>query len=135
MREILFRGKTEEGEWIEGHYYTGHRFRQGSTSDVYLIRNDCLEDFEVIPETLGEYTGLKDKNGEKIFEGDIVICDNLPTSNPQLIEWCDDGVCLAMVDKLNFDSLYYYTIEDCDKMEIVGNIHDNPEFMKEGSIG
>ena len=128
MREILFRGKTDKGEWVEGYYVC----LNGKEHRIYTgyAEIDCgsyYPDFyEVIPETIGQYTGLTDKNGNKIFEGDIVkhrsyYSDNIVIS----VVTYTDGQFLAMVDENSGFNL-------SDKLEIIGNIHDKPEVLKGG---
>lgn len=127
MREILYRGKrVDTGEWVEGYYIkaTHHWHEHGIHEDwiaVDTIQNggwcNVRGKYAVIPETVGQYTGLTDKNGTKIFEGDILSS-----------EWGYKGeVGLFSIGYAFIECLFN---EDC---EIIGNIHDNPELLKEGA--
>lgn len=113
MREILFRGKRKKGDkrWVEGdllHGYSGF----GITNRYYAGSS-----FEVVPETVGQYTGLTDKNGKKIFEGDIV-----KISNDEIFEVkYEDG---------GFTAGLFLGDWDYGHVEVIGNIYDNPELME-----
>lgn len=110
MREILFRGKSfDDGKWYEGRYIW-EVFRHVGNSDIRLISIDAGKSgvIHVFPETVGQWTGLHDKNNTKIFEGDIM------NSPGNVVEFCGGGFCI------NGDSpLSYWTMT-----EIIGNIHD-----------
>ena len=131
MREILFRGKqTDNGEFVQGDLIQLHDGRK------FIINNKhgaCIDDkgnfinteapfvCEVIPETVGQYTGITDKNGKKVFEGDIVRYKKNP---PCKIEYINCQFVM-MWEKFyrDFEDVY-----DHD-MEVVGNIHDNPGLL------
>ena len=127
MREILFRGKRKEnGYWIDGGFC---EYRNFSGEQVYNIIHNGYSN-EVIPETVGQYTGLTDKNGTKIFEGDIVE-DFIPfnmglyDTNKYLVEY-SDSLC-GFKPFCESDHYGDTIIEQC---KIIGNIHDNPELLK-----
>ena len=118
-REILYRGKrVKDGKWVEGLLtkdIKGHIRIQYNPRNFSVVVN---------PETVGQFTGMTDKNGTKIFEGDI-------------IKWIDsDGN--NRIDKVLFSNggfhlcNIYYNIEGYkgNSLEVIGNIHDNPDLLK-----
>ena len=100
----------DNGEWVYGNL---------------IRRNVCGEEWEVIPETVGQYTGLNDKNGKKIFEGDVLIFDG----DKFVISWNDER-CGFRMDYWMFDEQYDLS-EFWPTSEIICNIHDNQELMGE----
>ncbi len=125
MREILFRGKTSGNEWLYGNLSV--------IGDCCFISEDMGFSKTVIPETVGQYTGLTDKNGKKIFEGDILESrydEKYPNDFcHEVVIWHDNGWCIKEgnyePDRLDEDQELKYSI-------VVGNIHDNPELLKGG---
>ena len=137
MREILFRGKqTDNGEWIEGAYSPFHlNFGEREEKPHIIIISDD-EDIdglwcEVIPETVGQYTGLTDKNGVRIFEGDIVKYD--VNYHDMVISYDVENwggwLYEDMDDNMQAYSIYEFCLKD---IAVVGNIHDNPDILKGG---
>ena len=113
MREILFRGKIKYGKgWILGDLL------HGAFSNCIFVNG-----LEVIPETVGQYIGLKDKNGKKIFEGDIILTnheDEIEISN--YMGW--NCGCCSSVYGWDLDE-----IRDTEECEIIGNIHDKTDTI------
>ena len=143
-REILFRGKRiDNGEWVEGNLFVG----DDGQCEILIGTRVIRFSYPVIPETVGQYTGLKDKNGKKIFEGDIlqgyqypylseghfnyyaeiIYFENCPAfglytfKNPNLdfIAGISDG---------NTDLIEYW---ESEKWKVIGNIYDNPGRLEE----
>lgn len=166
MREILFRGKCKSnGKWLEGfyHYHTDAYTLKKITYITTFKRLDNGEiiltgQYIVIPETVGQYTGLKDRNGKRIFEGDVVQYNTYDDFDCQSIvkfgEYTQDGsggeyegtACIGFyVDVDNFtcpdwcDNMpecfrdyqkQQNIFEIAKKCEIIGNIHDSSELLK-----
>ena len=140
MREILFRGKRlDNGEWVEGWYQpeTTIKHWNGSQETVgvtiaYKVEDGFLEDTLVDPSTVGQYTGLTDKNGKRIFEGDI--CRNTRTGEIVSVKW--HGTMAGYVwNKRRADGFLFdfgELFRACDKYEVIGNIHGNQELLKGG---
>lgn len=143
MREILFRGKqTDNGEWIEGAYSPFHlNFGEREEKPHIIIISDD-EDIdglwcEVIPETVGQYTGLTDKNGRRIFEGDIVRygTNTDRADNKEIYEVVFEtrGGSRYFGIRISEIETWQFCFEVPAKlMEVIGNIHDNPEILKGG---
>lgn len=130
MREILFRGKrTNNGEWICGSLCA----TIPSDEDFYTISYFDFEGYyieeKVIPETVGQFTGLTDKNGKKIFEGDIVKHFNVFDVGVDIGKVCWDDKYCQFYRTSNSGMHNYRVGADCS-YEVVGNIHDNPELLK-----
>lgn len=137
-REILFRGKREDnGEWVEGFYVNiGKTCPSIATGKLAIERNKLAPEMhKVIPETVGQYIGLTDKNGRKIFEGDIVkYVDKYGQEVlSYIVEWSKDSCmfflkCIGFDDRFDSDFDVFYG--EPEPFEIVGNIHDNPELVR-----
>lgn len=135
MREILFRGKRiDNGEWIEGYYYKKPNPCSEDGKPVYHGISD-LPPFgaEIIPETVGQYSSLKDKNGKRIFEGDIVKrCFTLIRGHSKKTREIQVGIVGYSNTECGFVLKNTCNLKkpwDGDTIEVIGNIHDNPELL------
>ena len=149
IREVIFRGKrADNGEWIEGSLLGIDWCDKPSTYSI-APNTPVSVFYSVIPETVGQYTGLTDKNGVRIFEGDILrgfeypFCSNINGEFNYFAEivWFDDSSAFGTytfknpksnvrgISEGNTDYLEYF---NADKWEVIGNIHDNPELLEGG---
>ena len=131
MREILFRGKrTDNGKWVEGELLHDMKDRPylywKTPKELPMVfSNHAIVD----PTTLGQFTGLTDKNGKKIFEGDIVqfygtyALEVYIDKGHTKIRWFDT------VTKSKCSEMFFGDDEDLGECEVIGNIHDNPELL------
>ena len=125
MREILFRGKRKDnGEWLWGDLLQdrdlGICLIEGF--DYYTDADGLQRDYfqhEVIPETVGQYAGLTDKNGEKIFEGDIVNCITSDFDGSDKYVYNFKITNITDYEQMGF-------LDFCHAIEIIGNIYGNP---------
>lgn len=131
MREILFRGKTKNGEWKIGDLIIEW---YGETPYIHWFEYSSLalsREEKVIPETVGQFTGLTDKNGKKIFEGDIIQGTITSRWDKSLIR-CEivyKGDCFLAIEKIS-NTLWEHKIRFAKDIEVIGNIHDNPELLE-----
>ena len=130
IREVIFRGKRmDNGEWVKGYLYITHIGSHEIGSYDAEINIERLT-FDVIPETVGQYTGLTDKNGVKIFEGDVVHCVSKLDSADMVIIFECGQFRMILAEKYHEyqTNVGYYDI-NCFAKEVIGNIHDNPELL------
>lgn len=139
MREILFKAKRDgSGEWVEGCYaeYKGKTFIGiGISIGIDAFKGFCtpvIRWFEVDPETLCQFTGLCDKNGNKIWENDILM-SHLDEFYPEdatyeTIEW---GIAGWVAHETSSIDREYIDEFDTEHFEVVGNIFDNKELLQE----
>ena len=153
MREILFRGKLLESVgWVDGNL-----FLSDTDGRAYILAGSRIVtiEWEVDPSTVGQYTGLKDKHGNRIFEGDIVRYTFDSPDDPTATEnglkvrtgrifWSDWRASFAVTAGRNLRAginndvaIYvrgrqvYEYVRGANTVEVIGNIHDNPELLKE----
>lgn len=130
MREILFRGKNWAGGWEYGVPVFC-----GVNNELAFMKQMNSYDHQVIPETVGQYTGLADNIGRKIFEGDIVsIGGHIATVDGlYLVIYDTENHCWALKRSSEYHH-HYFTFSDlngfADTSSVVGNIHDNPELWE-----
>ena len=122
-REIKFRGKrVNGGEWVYGMTISNGTIKRKLNNVFFEVAENKW--VGVYPETLGQYTGLTDKNGVKIFEGDII---SIGEPNIKYITmWRDAGLCAKQIGASSYIGLTYWASD----IEVLGNIKDNPELIK-----
>lgn len=134
MREIFFRGKRiDNGEWVVGSLSTEYYKECGCV----MVSPNSDECFRVDPETVGQYTGLKGKNGKngvKIFEGDVVKYSEIDIDGSDLvglgvISWNQKTACFSISNGVYHGDFCQMLIEE---IEVIGNIYDNPELLNGG---
>ena len=149
MREILFRGKRmDDGEWVEGYLV---KAVGGECMILPVTTEHCggaefSEGYHCDPTTVGQYTGLKDKNGKRIFEGDMIkpFDDEV---DKMVVEFHHGQFLLCLYGDRGYMAEYGWEEEGnygCfeaeplssygDDIEVIGNIHDNPEMLKGGEV-
>ena len=137
-REIKFRAKDKRtGEWCVGELHL--------SSKVPHIHSDVLSSIPIDPDTVGQFTGLKDKNGKEIYEGDIIYSEFADGSNCMfLVGWNNKLSCFGIMDEYGYQSkqlgydfpefdnrLFIEVLKNSKIFKIIGNIYDNPELLKE----
>jgi uncharacterized phage protein (TIGR01671 family) len=152
MREILFRGKRSDGEWAFGSLlkvtFDGTTYNLIFADNFLFVfgQAKAMEHAAVIPETVGQFTGLTDKNGKKIFEGDLLNGFQYPFYRSESDEhnyfaeviWFDGNCAFglythkhptAKVKGISAGNADFIEDFNSDDWEVIGNIHDNPELL------
>lgn len=138
MREILFRGQTRRygekvklnGEKIKSNWVYGGIFPQNSDGDFAIIyqQEPTIEKYPVYADTVGQYTGMVDKNGTKIFEGDICsFCNTDGELTNYEVLWFGGKWVVREANSNAVDDLDLFF---CERSVVIGNIYDNPELLK-----
>ena len=128
MREILFRGKRiDSGEWVYGTMY-----KIATDLNPFILtggKRGCS--YQVDEETVGQYTGLKDKNGKMIWEGDVIKWDyTCNEGKSHQVRYDVGSACFVASREHNgniIDTVFY---NDGQHAEVIGNIHDNPDLLE-----
>ena len=129
MREILFRGKrVDNGEW---EYGLPSYDDDGDVEEIQVWDEEDVNFYPVDPETICQYTGLIDKNGKKIWEGDILeghLDDEFPEDvTREKVIWHESG---WKTEEPGCNDKEYLDEFDTENFEVVGNVFDNPELLE-----
>lgn len=132
---FLSRGKRKDnGTWVDGNLVYTRTTTLGVVTEIYTLEMR----YEVIPKTVGQYTGLKDKNGKKIFEGDIVesrASENKEDWKRWVVQFTDGSFCFEREIPRKRKYKYEQNLLGIDNIElygltVIGNIHDNPKLLQ-----
>lgn len=133
-REILFKAKRKnwrelpkEEWWVEGNLITNER-EEGTAYIGYIfdVHNSVIEDLDIVevaPETLCQYTGLTDKNGKRIWENDIVLCE----SGEACMGYREFRKTILVDSISNWQTMQI--LSECEDLKRLGNVFDNPELL------
>lgn len=138
MREIIFRGKRpDNGEWVEGYLTrrpSAIQYERHYSPWFIAVPPKHPDDsgglYNVEPESVGEFTGLEDKNGARVFEGDVVLLRFESGEHKGKVVFHNGGFCLDILN--NFVCLQKTPVYEFEK---IGNVHDNPELLNDEREG
>lgn len=145
MREIKFRGRKSNGEWVYGYYVGKDTIIPFGEVNFDLGFIDTSPCYEVIPDTIGQFTGLHDKNGKEIYEGDILRGFKYPFYDAEddaynyyaIVDWDADAAQFYAYKDLTREAQVRgvscgvgVDMEDLRDMEVIGNIYDNLGLLK-----
>lgn len=132
MREILFRGKrTDNHQWVEGYYIVDDM----ENPNPYIV--NAKGKYRIAHKTVGQYTGRKDKNGKRVFEGDILRLFSIwadgtvePAEVPVIVQFWENYQCYVLTTKQGYHCDDFGNHGRPEYYEVIGNIYDNPELLE-----
>ena len=136
MREILFHGKrADSGEWVEGDLLQIKYYNKPIIECKIMPQTPVSSAYPVLSETVGQFTGLTDKNGVRIFEGDICRFKRFNDVHVGKIIFNETTASFVMkyqsiVGAYGEKATHKMLLSVCDDIEVIGNIHDNPELLR-----
>ena len=122
MRPIKYRALTGNDNWVIGGYY------YDPIHEAHIIVNGTGTHYTIKPETLGQFTGLLDKNGKEIYEGDVIDYKARHYEKRMPVEFRDGGYCVR--DGVRTYEICENAIGSCDVFEVIGNIYESPEPLR-----
>lgn len=129
MREILFKAKRiDNGEWVEGYYVKAKIFPSSIFTNIDSMYPECYEEHSIDESTICQYTGLTDRNGNKIWENDVVFAgDNI------VVTWNEYYASWSLTKKgWMYSHFFGESVDAKEDCVVVGNIFDNPELLGGG---
>ena len=136
IREVIFRGKrADNGEWIEGDLLQIKYYNKPIIECKIMPQTPVSSAYPVFSETIGQFTGLTDKNGVRIFEGDICRFKRFNDVHVGKIIFNETTASFVMkyqsiVGAYGEKATHKMLLSVCDDIEVIGNIHDNPELLE-----
>lgn len=140
-RDIKFRGKCSRqskyaGEWVEGGLVVPQEIKNNEVLIIRAIADGCTTTYHVDADTIGQFTGLHDKNGKEIYEGDILMCigernDNKGRKHYRKVLFNNGAFGMTVPEYKYISALCNHVVNGKLNWEVIGNIYDNPEFLEE----
>lgn len=128
MRDIIFRGqRIDSKEWVYGYYANCHGADLEEHTTGHFIVEYPDKWHEIYTDTVGQYTGLCDRNGAKIFEGDIVQRNKKETFE---IKWDRGGFCSSAKSSCTESGELFLPLIRIEEMEVIGNVHENKKLLE-----
>ena len=134
MREIKFRGKALTGSWVFGNFIHSKHL-QGKSNEFRIKEIDSGLEHDIEINTIGQFTGIHDKNGKEIYDGDVIIASNGTRQDIRFGVWKFEINTESGADEIDGIGFSFSGYEPLNKSfglpyEVIGNIHENPELLK-----
>ena len=129
-RQIIFRGKSvNTDKWLYGCLLKNEEGKFAVVKPFKVNMDNECSYYEVDEDTIGQFTGLHDKNGKEIYEGDIVKRKYVDEVHDYICIWVEEYACFAFKENKEYGEYNYFQKCDECKLRVIGNIYDNPELL------